>query len=172
DGSRYGVKLTISEEKERLGTAGPIKLLEETLTEPFLVMNGDILCNLDFKELYDFGLSQDSPLTITVKKIIMPYAFGNIFFEGNKVTGIEEKPDIVTHALAGIYFMKPEIFKYIPEESYYGMDSLIKDLLENGRGITKFDLKSYWLDIGRIDDYEQAQDEFNKNFYGESESNS
>ncbi|MDA8968770.1 hypothetical protein N9F48_01760, partial [Akkermansiaceae bacterium] len=67
---------------------------------------------------------------------------------------------------------KPEIFKYIPEESYYGMDSLIKDLLENGRGITKFDLKSYWLDIGRIDDYEQAQDEFNKNFYGESESNS
>lgn len=167
DGSRYGVKLTISEEKERLGTAGPIKLLQETLTEPFLVMNGDILCNLDFKALYDFGMASDSPLTITVKKIIMPYAFGNIFFDGDKVTGIEEKPDIVTHALAGIYFMKPEIFDYIPADSYYGMDALIKDLLTNGRGITKYDLKNYWLDIGRIDDYEQAQDDFNEKFYTE-----
>ncbi len=167
DGSRYGVKLTISEEKERLGTAGPIKLLQETLTEPFVVMNGDILCNLNFKDLYDFGMLSDSPLTITVKKIIMPYAFGNIFFDGDKVTGIEEKPDIVTHALAGIYFMKPEIFDYIPANSYYGMDSLIKDLLGNGRGITKYDLKNYWLDIGRIDDYEQAQEDFNEKFYSE-----
>jgi NDP-sugar pyrophosphorylase family protein len=167
DGSRYGVKLTISEEKERLGTAGPIKLLQETLTEPFVVMNGDILCNLDFQALYDFGMQHDSPLTITVKKIIMPYAFGNIFFDGDKVTGIEEKPDIVTHALAGIYFMKPEIFDYIPAGSYYGMDSLIKELLGNGRGITKYDLKNYWLDIGRIDDYEQAQEDFNEKFYVE-----
>jgi NDP-sugar pyrophosphorylase family protein len=130
-------------------------------------MNGDILCNLNFKDLYDFGMLSDSPLTITVKKIIMPYAFGNIFFDGDKVTGIEEKPDIVTHALAGIYFMKPEIFDYIPANSYYGMDSLIKDLLGNGRGITKYDLKNYWLDIGRIDDYEQAQEDFNEKFYSE-----
>jgi NDP-sugar pyrophosphorylase family protein len=165
DGSRYGVKLTISEEKVKLGTAGPIKLLEDTLTEPFLVMNGDILCNLDFKALYDFGCSKDSPLTITVKKIVMPYAFGNIFFDGDKVTDIEEKPDMITHALAGIYFMKPEIFEHIPAGEYYGMDSLIKDLLAKKRDIIKYDLDSYWLDIGRIDDYEQAQAEFNDNFY-------
>ena len=60
DGSRYGVKLIISKEDKQLGTAGPIKLLESELTEPFLVMNGDILTNLDLKEFYNYGISQAS----------------------------------------------------------------------------------------------------------------
>jgi NDP-sugar pyrophosphorylase family protein len=165
DGSRYGVKLTISREEKRLGTAGPLKLLENQLTEPFIVMNGDILCNLDFSTLYAFAAAKDSLLTITVKKIIMPYEFGNIFFDGDKVTGIEEKPNLVTHALAGIYVMKPGIMGHIPPDDYYGMDQLILKLLAEDHTVTKYDLKDYWLDIGRVDDFETAQQDFQKNFY-------
>jgi NDP-mannose synthase len=167
DGSRYGVKLTISKEEKRLGTAGPVKLLENFLDEPFIVMNGDILSNVDFSEILQFANTQESLLTLCIKKIVMPYAFGNIFFDGDRVTGIEEKPDIITHALAGIYVMKPGIFDYIPKDEYYGMDHLIIKLLAENQPVTKYEIKDYWLDIGRVDDYELAQEDFNKNFYGE-----
>jgi NDP-sugar pyrophosphorylase family protein len=130
-------------------------------------MNGDILSNVDFSEILRFADSQNSLLTLSIKKIVMPYAFGNIFFDGDHVTGIEEKPDIITHALAGIYVMKPGIFEHIPKNEYYGMDHLIMKLLAEKQPVTKFEIKDYWLDIGRVDDYELAQQDFNKNFYGE-----
>lgn len=169
DGSRYGVKLTISREETRLGTAGPLKLLEDQLSEPFIVMNGDILSNVDFSAIRSFSDKQESLLTLSIKKIIMPYAFGNIFFDGDRVTGIEEKPNIVTHALAGIYVMKPGIFSHIPKGEYFGMDHLIMKLLGEGLPVTKYEIKDYWLDIGRVDDYELAQEDFQKNFYGDEQ---
>jgi len=164
DGSMYGIKLTISKEDKPLGTAGPLLLLKEHLMEPFVVMNGDILSLIDFSSLYNFALQQDSFLTISIKKEITPFAFGNIFIEGNKVTGIQEKPDIVMYILAGIYVMKPVIFKLFPENEYFGMDTLIKKMLSENLTITKYDLKEYWLDIGRISDYEKAQEAYNSHF--------
>ncbi len=169
DGSRYGVKLEISKEDIPLGTAGPLLLLKDKLTEPFIVMNGDILTLIDFKKFYNFAIKQNSLLTITVKKEITPFAFGNIYFEGDKVTGIQEKPDIVMYILAGIYVMKPEIFKYFPKNKYFGMDTLMKDMLKENELITKYDLNEYWLDIGRIDDFEKAQNAYQNHFNGETQ---
>jgi NDP-sugar pyrophosphorylase family protein len=165
DGSRYGVKLIISREETRLGTAGPLTLLKSELTEPFIVMNGDVLSNINFTDFYNFATHQSTLLSISIKKIIMPYSFGNIFFKDGFVTGIEEKPDIITFALAGIYIMKPDIFRFIPENEYYGMDSLIKQMLKEQSPISKYELNEYWLDIGRIDDFESAQKDFKENFY-------
>lgn len=164
DGSDFGVSLKISREETPLGTAGPLHLLRDQLDSPFVVMNGDILSLIDFGNLYDFACSQDSLLTLTIKKEITPFDFGNIFFDGNRVTGIEEKPDIVMYILAGIYVMKPEIFRFFPENKFFGMDMLIKSMLDQGEVISKFDLKDYWLDIGRIDDYYTAQSDYNNHF--------
>lgn len=164
DGSRYGVKLKISKEDKPLGTAGPLTLLQEELTEPFIVMNGDILSLCDFGELYDFAKASKSLLTISIKKEITPFAFGNIFFDGDRVTGIEEKPDIVMYILAGIYVMKPEIFKFFPRDEYFGMDILIKKMLEENEFISKYDLKEYWLDVGRLNDYEKAEEAYKNHF--------
>jgi NDP-sugar pyrophosphorylase family protein len=166
DGSRYGIKLTVSKENQPLGTAGPIKLLAKQLTEPFIVMNGDILSAVDFSTLYSYAMERQAVLTIAVKKFILPYAFGNIFFEGDYVTGLQEKPDIVTYALAGIYVMKPEILDLIPENEYFGMDTLLKLMLSQKIPITKYELKEYWLDIGQIDDYQKAQDIYETHFKG------
>lgn len=165
DGSRYGVDLKISQEEKPLGTVGPLTLLKSELTEPFVVMNGDILSNINFTKFYEFASTKESLLSISIKKIIMPYAFGNIFFNEDLVTGIEEKPDIITYALAGIYVMKPDILNLIPDNEYYGMDSLIKKMLSESQPISKYELNEYWLDIGRIDDFEAAQKDFNDNFY-------
>ncbi|MCK9209997.1 MAG: sugar phosphate nucleotidyltransferase, partial [Ignavibacteriaceae bacterium] len=148
-------------EDKPLGTAGPLILLKDKLTEPFIVMNGDILSAINFKDLYDFAINRDSMLTISIKKEITPYAFGNISFNRDFVTDIEEKPDIISYILAGIYVMKPEIFSIIPENEYFGMDTLIKKMIANNLPILKYDLKEYWLDIGRINDYEKAQTEYN-----------
>jgi NDP-sugar pyrophosphorylase family protein len=164
DGSRYGVKLIISREEKPLGTAGPLKLLKQKLDDPFIVMNGDILSLINFSEFYDFSIKQNTSLTVSIKKIVTPYAFGNIFFDGDRVTDIDEKPDIVTFALAGIYFMKPEIFRYIPDNEYYGIDTLMKNMLSKKIPITKYELNSYWLDIGQLADYETAKEIYQKHF--------
>lgn len=165
DGSRYGVSLAISKEEKPLGTAGPLMLLKEKLTEPFIVMNGDILSLIDFSEMYNFALKQKSLLTISIKREVTPFAFGNIYYEGDIVTGIEEKPNIVMHILAGIYVMKPEIFKFFPEDKYFGMDHLILNMLSENSSISKYELKEYWLDIGRLNDYEKAQEIYNEHFH-------
>ena len=167
DGSKYGVELIISKEDIPLGTAGPVKLLESYLTEPFLVMNGDILTLLDYGKLYDFAVQKSSLLTIGTKEIVTPFQFGNIYYDGDNVTGIEEKPDIKTTILAGIYIFKPELLDLIPEKQMYGMDILIKDMLAKGLTITRYPIREYWLDIGKIDDYEKAQQIYNEHFKGE-----
>ena len=166
DGGRYGVRLTISPEDKPLGTAGPIKLLEPKLRDPFLVMNGDILSLMDFSKFFAFASDKRTLLTVAVKKIVTPYAFGNIHFDGDLVTGVEEKPNIVTYALAGLYVMQPEIFSLIPAGEYFGMDKLIQSMLDRRIPIAKYEMPEYWLDIGRIDDYQEAQDAYQRHFKG------
>jgi len=168
DGGRYGVRLTISKEHKPLGTAGPIRLLDQKLVgAPFLVMNGDILSLTDFSALYHYALNNDGLLTVGVKKIITPYAFGNIIFKGDLVVHIEEKPDVVTYALAGIYVMKPGIMELIPADEYFGMDQLIREMLSRKMKIFKYEIEEYWLDIGQAADYEKVQKEYQRYFQEE-----
>lgn len=164
DGTRYGIQLKISKEKKPLGTVGPLTLIKDELTEPFLVMNGDILTLLNFRELYEFSASKESLLTVCIKEFITPFEFGNIHFEGDYVTKIEEKPDLKTNIMAGIYIFKPEIFKIIPDNEHYNMDTLINNMLELKMPITKFLINEYWLDIGQVDDYQKAQDIYKEHF--------
>jgi NDP-sugar pyrophosphorylase family protein len=164
DGSHYGVKLIISKEQIPLSTAGPLTLIKQNLIEPFIVMNGDILTLIDFSKFYQFALEKKAPLTVAIKREIFPFDFGNVYFEGDFVTDIEEKPDIVTNILAGIYVMTPAIFEYIPENQRFGVDELIKKMLSEHISIAKYEMKEYWLDIGKIDDYERAQSIYNTHF--------
>ncbi len=76
----------------------------------------------------------------------------------HRVTGIEEKPDIIKYILAGIYVMTPEVFEYIPQGQYYGMDKLIKEMLAKDDPSIKYEIQDYWLDIGQINDYQKANE--------------
>lgn len=164
DGSKYGVNLFVSKEEQPLGTAGPVKLLQDRLEGSFLVMNGDILTLLDYGKLYQFALARESLLTICTKEIVTPFQFGNIFTEGDYVTGIDEKPDIRTNVLAGIYIFKAALLDLIPDGQYYGMDTLIKNMISKAMPITHYPIKEYWLDIGQLNDYEKAQDIYKEHF--------
>lgn len=162
--SSYGVKLYFSKEDKPLGTAGPLTLIKDRLEEPFILMNGDILTLIDFQKFYSFALKKNTILTVAIKQILLPFSFGNIFFDGDYVTGIEEKPSIKTYVLAGIYVVKPEIFKFIPENTYYGMDNLIKDLLKCNIPTSKYLMNEYWLDIGNIESFNEAEVIYDKYF--------
>ena len=164
DGSRYGIKLHVSKEEKPLGTVGPVTLLKEYLTEPFIMMNGDILSTIDFKKFYDFAAKVDSDLCVTIKKIIAPFAFGKISYEGDFVTDIQEKPDFEIEILSGIYVMKPGIFDIVPDDTYFGMDTLIKTMLAENRPVGKYHLHEVWLDIGQMPDYEAAQEAYKEHF--------
>jgi NDP-sugar pyrophosphorylase family protein len=164
DGSQYGVHLTISKEDTPLGTVGPVKLLQEGLLEPFLVMNGDILTLLNYGDMYRFACQNDSILTLGTKEIVTPFQFGNIYYDGDYVTGIDEKPDIKTTILAGVYVFKPRVLDFVPPTGKYNMDQLIIDLLARKIPISHYPIKEYWLDIGQVKDYEKAQEVYKEKF--------
>lgn len=169
DGSQLGVELHYSKEEEPLGTVGPLSLIRENLTEPFVVMNGDILSLVNYEELYQHAIQSKCNLTVAVKKHVMPFAFGDIIFEGDRVIDIEEKPDIVKYILAGIYVMSPKVLEYVPDNTYFGMDTLIKTMIAENDPISKYELTDYWLDIGQIDDFQKANNTYAEYFKPDEE---
>jgi len=165
NGKKYGVELAFSKEDQPLGTCGPLKLLEGKIKTPFVMMNGDILTTLNFRELYKKGLEIDADLTVVTTEFITPFNFGRVHSEHGLITGVEEKPNFKFDILAGIYFFKPEIFKYIPSDRYFGIDSLIINMLSVNSAVGCYKTSDYWLDIGRANDYEKAQLDYGK-FFG------
>lgn len=163
NGERYGVDLTFSKEKKPLGTCGPVTLLKDQLLEPFILMNGDILTNLNFKHFYDVAVQNNSIITVVTKEIIAPFSFGNVQIKDNLIEHIEEKPTLKLNIVAGIYFLRPRIFDYIPENKYYGIDHLIKTFLENNISVASYLTSEYWVDIGRLDDLNEAREKFREN---------
>lgn len=164
NGDKYGVRLQFSKEREPLGTCGPVALVRGQLTEPFLLMNGDILTTLDFSKATAFGHSIDANLVVITKHITVPFQFGKILSEGDYIIGVEEKPDLKLEILAGVYLLKPAVLELIPSGRYYGMDTLIKDMIARHLRVAKYPIREYWLDIGSVNDYGVAQEAYREHF--------
>jgi NDP-sugar pyrophosphorylase family protein len=159
-GEKYGIRMIVSQETEPLGTCGPLTLVAEHLTEPFFMMNGDILTDIDFRKLADFALAKPAWLTVVTKEIAIPFRFGRVVADGDFITEIEEKPNYLQEILAGIYVMRPEIMQLIPSGTYFGIDNLIKDMLATHQPVCKYLMHDYWIDIGQLSDYELAKQDY------------
>ena len=164
DGHKYGVTLTFSREDTPLGTCGPVLLLRSQLTEPFLLMNGDILTTLDFHKVYDSAVSSDADLMVVTKEIVTPFNFGKVTSSETHILAVEEKPDLRIEILAGIYVLKPPVLDLIPPGKYFGIDLLIKKMLNERRSVGRYAMKEYWLDIGQVEEYQTAQTAYNEHF--------
>jgi NDP-mannose synthase len=156
DGSKFGVKIHYSREKEKLGTAGPLKLVQDKLTEPFLVINGDVLTDLNFTNLANFHKENNAELTLVTKEIELPLRYGVVNSENNQVKSLEEKPNIKSYINAGIYFISPSVIKEM-SHGHKLMTDLIRELMDNNKKVMSYSLDGYWLDIGHMEDYEKAQ---------------
>lgn len=162
---KWGMKIKCSKEEAPLGTAGPMRLFKEHLTEPFLVINGDILTNLDFKELRDFHAAQHAYMTVVTKAITIPLRYGLVNTIENRIQSIQEKPDMVADIIAGIYYCDPKILDFIPDNSFFTMIDLLHLLLKEQKPLARYHLKDYWLDIGNMEDYEKAQDLYSQGVF-------
>ena len=162
DGKKYGIKIYYSREKKRLGTCGPLSLLENKIKKPFFVINGDILTTANLKKIKTHSLKKKTIFTVVTKEINLPFRFGKVTTKNDYITKLEEKPNYKQEILSGIYFCTPEIFKLIPKNTFFGIDDLIKKLMKKKIKIAKYLLKNYWIDIGQLDDYEIAKQDRSK----------
>ena len=157
DGKAWGVCIEYLEETERCGTAGALKLLDsEQVREPFFVMNGDLLTNLNLEQMLGYHLQFDAKATIAVKDYDYQVPYGVIKTDNHQVVTIEEKPTYRFFVSAGIYVLNHDILKIIPEKTHVDMPELFNEILKEKGMVASFPIHEYWLDIGQMEDYQRA----------------
>ncbi|MFK7160466.1 nucleotidyltransferase family protein [Marinospirillum sp. MEB164] len=158
DGSRWGVSITYIHEETPLGTAGALGLLPyDEINLPLFMMNGDLLTTLNHLNLLAFHEEQGGSATVCVREYEYQIPYGVIESEDNRATGIKEKPVHKFNINAGIYLLSPELVKRVPFNTKMDMPDLLQEEIQSEKGVSTYALKDYWLDIGRIDDFNQAQ---------------
>ena len=156
DGKRFGVNIDYVHEKVRMGTAGALSLLKKKPTEPFFVVNGDLLTNLDFEKMLDFHNFNKSKATMCVSEYNIESPYGEVRLNNENILSIEEKPTYKMFINAGIYILDPICIKLIPKK-FFDMPSLFNSLIKKNLKTISFPLGEYWLDIGRFNDYKKAK---------------
>lgn len=160
DGSKWNVEIRYIRETKRLGTGGALSLLPVKPDIPFIVMNGDLLTKVDFGKLLDFHLEHHSVATMCVRNYELQIPYGVVNVNKHQLISIEEKPIRTSFVNAGIYVLNPEVLDVVPKDIFYDMPSLFDTLLQSGRSCSAYPIMEYWMDIGRVDDYETANNEF------------
>ena len=158
DGSKWGVRIEYLEERQPLGTAGALSLLDQTMIDaPLLMINGDLLTRLDFGQLVDFHGEHGGLATMCVREYDFQIPYGVVHGDGDQVTDIIEKPVQKFFVNAGIYILEPELLGQCRPDEAIDMPDLLREVVNDGRKVSMFPIHEYWLDIGRMEEYEQAQ---------------
>lgn len=154
DGSRFGVKLTYYTEEESANTAGSIIPTKNEISETFMVVMGDHLSRVNLSDVWDYHKEKGGIATIALKRMGMPLEYGIAELnEKGRIMGFREKPIIENLVNAGVYIFEPRIFDYIKEKDDFAQN-VFPRLLENNESIYGFVFDEYWVDIGRVQDYE------------------
>ena len=155
NGDAFGIEVEYVSEERPLGTAGGLSLVSGD--DPLLVINGDILTALDFRALLNFHFEHGAEMTVAVREYGFDVPYGVVDTDGLHVTAVTEKPTVKFFVNAGIYLISPSVRELIPPEQHFDMPQLIDMLVKAGGKVISFPVWEYWLDIGRHEDYEQAQ---------------
>jgi NDP-sugar pyrophosphorylase family protein len=157
DGSRLGVRIDYVLEPTPLGTMGVLPLLRDRLTQPFFVVNADILTKCDFRAMWEFhGRQGHAAMTVGVSTHQVEIPYGEFTLQGERVTRVEEKPRKEFPVNAGIYLLDPSAIALVAAGEYFDATDMIRILLDSGRVVAAHLIREYWLDIGRLPDLEQA----------------
>ena len=162
DGSRLGVHIDYSLEEGELSTIGPLTLIED-LPESFLVMNGDILCDLNYRVFFDAHLAIGGEISVAAFRRHVKIDFGVLCYDvAGKLESFQEKPEYDFDVSMGIYCINRSVIQGLPRGEKYGFDNLMIDSLSANRRVDIRPFDGYWLDIGRPDDYEYADTNFDE----------
>ena len=164
DGSDFGVNIEYILEEQRMGTAGALSLLKDKPNEPFFVMNGDLLTNVNFEHLHNYHIATNSIATMCVREYDFQVPYGVVNIKDSKIVSIEEKPTHKFFVSAGIYMLSSEVLNYIPKNEFFDMPTLFEKLISLNQNTVSFPIREYWLDIGRMEEYKKANDEYSEVF--------
>jgi dTDP-glucose pyrophosphorylase len=156
DGSRLNVKIEYLKEKEPLGTAGALSLLDNKLNAPFIVTNGDVITDIRYGELLDFHIRHNAAATMAVRLHEWQHPFGVVQMNGLEITGFEEKPINRTHINAGVYAFNHNALSVLKKNTHCDMPSLFERLQAQSQRIVAYPMHEPWLDVGRSDDLAKA----------------
>jgi NDP-sugar pyrophosphorylase family protein len=162
DGSRWGLDVEYVEESVPLSTVGPLFGLKDRLPEKFLVMNGDVLTDLRYGDLLHSHMLSDAPLTVATALRTVHIDFGVLTIESHRLLAFTEKPTYNYRVNMGIYGMSRSTLEPYPEGMPFGFDQLIIDLLRRRCFPVSYDFDGFWLDIGRPEDYDEANRTFSR----------
>lgn len=157
DGQALDVSITYSKESRPLGTAGPLDLVRQQLTETFLLINGDVLADLDFARLERVHRARASDVTIVLARRTETIDFGLVEIDASeRFVAWNEKPVLEHLVSAGIYLVEPRVLAHLPTDTAINLPDFISLLARHGHALHAYVHEGYWLDIGRPSDYEQA----------------
>jgi NDP-sugar pyrophosphorylase family protein len=160
DGSRWGVHIDYSLEIKPISTIAPLTLIPD-LPENFLLMNGDVLTDFDLSGLLERHVARGRLFTIAAARRFQLIDYGVLQIDSSRrLTGFYEKPQTEYLVSMGVYAVNRRILQFVPPDSKYGFDDLMKDLLGKAERVDVEPYEGYWLDIGRPDDYMRAVEEF------------
>jgi NDP-sugar pyrophosphorylase family protein len=160
DGSRFGLKIDYSIEESELSTIGPLTLIPD-LPENFLVMNGDILSDLDYRDFFNQHIETNSKVSVSAYRREVKIDFGVLKHDSSgKLTAFEEKPVYHFDVSMGVYCIHKSVIDSLSKGKTYGFDHLMLDGLKDNKPASIRPFSGYWLDIGRPDDYQYADDNF------------
>lgn len=161
DGSKWGIRIEYVSEPQEMGTAGSLSLIENDLGKSFLVMNGDLITKVNFHALLDYHQSERNLATVCLREYDFQVPFGVVQVENHKLAGITEKPVHRFFVNAGIYVLEPEVLQWINKGAPCDMPDLLETIRSKQPGsVGCFPIQEYWLDIGKIEDYQKAVKEF------------
>jgi len=155
-GERLGVKIEYVKENKPMGTAGALSLLSPDPGEPFIVINGDVMTDIQYRELLDFHYRQDADLTMAVRLHEWQHPFGVVEMNGLEIAGFEEKPTVRTHINAGIYALSPVALSFVERDQPCDMPTLFERAKAKGLKVVAYPMHEPWLDVGRPSDLEIA----------------
>lgn len=164
DGSRFDVHIEYLREQQRMGTAGALSLLPQRPTGPVIVTNADLLTKEDYGDMVDSHVRSGAAATMGVRQYEMQVPFGVVHAREGRILAIEEKPTQVFTVSAGMYVLSPEALDLVPANRFFDMPSLFEALMAHGLHTRCHRIDGYWLDIGRLPDYERANLDFDKVF--------
>jgi dTDP-glucose pyrophosphorylase len=164
DGSKHGVEIRYLREDKQLGTAGAVGLIPEKPDAPVFVMNGDLLTKVDFPGMLAFHCEQGARATMAVRRFDIQVPYGVVKVKDHRITKLEEKPTHKFFVNAGIYVLEPEVAAAIPKNEYLDMPTLFGKLMDKGETTAAFPIHEYWMDIGRKQDFDQANCDYDMHF--------
>ena len=164
DGSKWDMSIEYSQEKEPLGTVGPLCLLDrKMLQETFLMLNGDLITDLDLREFVSLHRESGALFTVAITEKNIKIDLGVLDVADSRMVKFREKPVMNFKVSMGIYCVEPDILDLIPKGIPFGFDDLMHTMLEKDLPVNVYEHNGVWMDIGRPEDFAKVQEMIDEN---------